>query len=243
MKFRTGVFALAMTSTVAMAISANAADTYRIPEAVGGYKDGSAYVAGGWSGFYAGVNGGYAFDAQDRHGGVLDDGGFGGGQIGYNWQGIWHPHFVFGIEADIQGSGIDNRGLATLIPSGNIANHEISIDYFGTVRGRLGYAAGPLLIYGTGGFAYGGVNIRFHVPATGNVFTTNNAQPGFAAGGGLEYKFSRAWSVKAEYQYIDLDHDNAVSSSGSFIRTKDTELNTVRAGINYHFGSVYEPLK
>jgi outer membrane immunogenic protein len=235
-----------------MAVSANAADVNRVPEAVGGYKDGPAYVAADWSGFYVGGNGGYAFDARSMHGGVEDNGGFGGGQIGYNWQGIWHPHLVLGVEADIQGSGIDNKGIAILIPSGNLANHEISIDYFGTVRGRIGYAAGPLLVYGTGGFAYGGVNNRFFVPATGNLFATNNTQTGFAAGGGLEYKFSPAWSAKVEYQYIDLSHDNAVSTSvgfilgpasGRFITTRDTELNTVRAGINYHFGSLYQPLK
>ena len=86
--------------------SALAADVYRVPEGAGGYKDGPAYVAG-WSGFYAGVNGGYAFDARDRHAGILDEGGFGGGQIGYNWQGILHPRLVLGIEADIQGTGID----------------------------------------------------------------------------------------------------------------------------------------
>jgi outer membrane immunogenic protein len=240
MRFRTGVFALTMASALVMAVSANAGDMYHPPEAVGGYKGGPAYAD--WSGFYLGGNGGYAFDAQNRHGGILDDGGFGGGQIGYNWQGIWHPHLVLGVEADIQGTGIDNKGVAILIPSGIPANHEISIDYFGTVRGRIGYAAGPLLVYGTGGFAYGGVNNRFVVPS-GTVFATNTTQAGFVAGGGLEYKISSAWSAKAEYQYIDLGHDNAVSSSGSFITTRDTELNTIRVGINYHFGSVYQPLK
>jgi len=225
-----------------MAVSANAADMYRAPEAAGGYKDGPAYVAADWSGFYVGGNGGYAFDAQNRHGGILDDGGFGGGQIGYNWQGIWHPNLVLGVEADIQGTGIDNKSVVPF-PNGNFANHEISVDYFGTVRGRLGYAAGPLLVYGTGGFAYGGVDNRFSVPATGNTGATNTTQPGFVAGGGVEYKFLPGWSVKAEYQYIDLDHDDIVATSGKVVRTKDAELNTVRAGINYHFGNVYEPLK
>jgi outer membrane immunogenic protein len=243
MKFQSGFFALTMASALALAVSANAADMYRAPESTDGYKGGPAYVAVNWAGFYGGVNGGYAFDAQSRHGGILDDGGFGGGQIGYNWQGIWHPHLVLGVEADIQGAGIDNKGLAVLLPAGIAASHEISIDYFGTVRGRLGYAAGSLLIYGTGGFAYGGVNNRFHVLATGNVFTANNTQPGFAAGGGLEYMFSPAWSAKAEYQFIGLDRDNPVSTTGRVIPTRNTELNTVRAGINYHFGNVYQPLK
>jgi outer membrane immunogenic protein len=248
MSFRTGVFTLTAASALALAVSANAADMYRAPEAVGGYKDGPAYVTADWSGFYAGVNGGYAFDARDRHAGILDDGGFGGGQIGYNWQGVFHPHLVLGVEADIQGAGIDNKGVATLLPSGNLANHEINIDYFGTVRGRLGYAAGSLLVYGTGGFAYGSVFNQFRVPATGNVFTADSVRPGFVAGGGVEYKFSRAWSVKAEYQYLDFERENANLTSGGpararFVTTADQQLNTIRAGINYHFGNVYEPLK
>jgi outer membrane immunogenic protein len=224
-----------------------AADIYRAPEAASGYKDGPAYVAMDWSGFYAGVNGGDAFDARHRHAGVLDEGGFGGGQIGYNWQGVLHPHFVLGIEADIQGSGIDNRGVTTLPPAGNTANHEISIDYFGTVRGRLGYAAGSLLIYGTGGFAYGNLFNQFQVPKTGNIFTADSVRPGFVAGGGVEYKISPAWSIKAEYQYIDLSREDAVLTAGGpakgDAKTEDQRLNTVRAGINYHFGSGYEPLK
>ncbi len=93
-------------------VPASAADMYR--GEMGGYKDGPAYApVATWTGFYAGVNGGYAFDARKEHGGLQDEGGFGGGQIGYNWQGILHPHIVFGIEADIQGSGIDNKGVVT----------------------------------------------------------------------------------------------------------------------------------
>jgi outer membrane immunogenic protein len=244
MSFRIAGFALTMASAFAMAVSANAADMYRAPEA-GGYKDGPAYVAG-WSGFYIGVNGGYAFDARDRHGGILDEGGFGGGQIGYNWQGVLHPHLVLGIEADIQGAGIDNKGVATLLPSGNLANHEINIDYFGTVRGRIGYAAGPVLIYGTGGFAYGSVFNQFRVQANGNVFTADSVRTGFVAGGGVEYKISPAWSVKAEYQYLDFEHQDAVLTSGHAtgnVKTDDQQLNTLRLGVNYHFGNVYEPLK
>jgi outer membrane immunogenic protein len=247
MTFRSGVVALTMASALALAVSANAADMYRAPEGAGGYKDGPAYVAG-WSGFYVGVNGGFAFDARDKHSGILDEGGFGGGQIGYNLQGILHPHLVLGIEADIQGASIDNKGVTTLLPSGNQANHEINIDYFGTVRGRLGYAAGPVLIYGTGGFAYGSVFNQFRVPATGNIFTADSVRPGFVAGGGVEYKVSPAWSVKAEYQYLDFDHENAVFTSGgparaSFVTTGDQQLNTLRLGVNYHFGNAYEPLK
>ncbi len=112
MKLLSGIMGLTLTSVVALA-SANAADLYRGP-AGGGYKDGPVDVVDSWTGFYVGVNGGYGWSANGVINGLTDDaphganpeGGFGGGQIGYNWQGIWHPHLVFGVEADIQGSGI-----------------------------------------------------------------------------------------------------------------------------------------
>ncbi len=239
-----GASMLAMAA--AAIVPASAADMYR--GEMGGYKDGPVYApVATWTGFYAGVNGGYAFDARKEHGGLQDEGGFGGGQIGYNWQGILHPHLVFGVEADIQGTGIDNKGVTTIF-DGVPANHEISVDYFGTVRGRIGYATGPLLVYGTGGFAYGNVNNQFHVVANNNVFSSDSVQTGFAAGGGVEYKFSPAWSLKAEYQYIDLGHSDPVLTAGSVQRpgvpkTGDVQLNTVRVGLNYHFGQGYEPLK
>ncbi len=246
MKLACGILGLTLTSAVALA-SANAADVYPTPYA-GGYKDGPAYVGVNWSGFYAGVNGGYAFDAQARHGGILDDGGFGGGQLGYNWQGGFGlgAHFVFGIETDIQGSGIDNSANSKIEFSNGSFDpdrHSISIDYFGTVRGRLGYAADRTLFYFTGGFAYGEVDNHFTDLTTGLFYKTGSVQTGYVLGGGVEHKFTPAWSLKVEYQYIDLSHDDATDGLGGHIGTKDTEINTVRGGINYHFGTVYEPLK
>jgi outer membrane immunogenic protein len=228
---------------LAITASANAADI--------GYKDSYAPA---WTGFYAGVNGGYAWDAIKPHGGVEDNGGFGGGQIGYNWQGAFglSPPLVLGIEADFQGTGIDHTGNGTLTPlnggSPHSDLHTKSIDYFGTLRGRLGYAAGPALFFVTGGFAYGneknvftdlGTNfttIGSYTPgAGGNVYRANGIQTGYAAGGGVEYKFAPDWSLKVEYQRIQLDADRPVNSVGGYVITKDTELDTVRGGINYHF--------
>src|SRR5215472_3907199 len=93
---------LGLTVAGAAAFSASAADLGR-----GGYKDGPAYVAVDmWSGFYAGVNGGGGESANS--GELSPSGGFGGGQIGYNWQGVFGlgHNAVLGIEADIQGAGI-----------------------------------------------------------------------------------------------------------------------------------------
>ncbi len=245
---RVALLAFTLTSVAALG-AANAADMYRAPEPyAGGYKD--APVVQSWAGFYAGVNGGYAWsDHSDKFAlassgfpGIDPKGGFGGGQIGYNWQGVWHPHLVLGVEADIQGAGVEDKATDAI---GNVFKSRL--DYFGTVRGRVGYAFGPSLIYATGGFAYGG--IRNDAISVGPIpFSFSGTATGFAAGGGWEYQFSPAWSLKAEYQFIDLgrnDPRNPVFGSACPFGPKCEEdaFHTVRAGINYHFGSGYAPLK
>jgi outer membrane immunogenic protein len=220
---------LGAAASLALAASANAADL--------GYKDSYAPV---WTGFYIGANGGYASDARGRHGGIEDNGGFGGGQIGYNWQGALgvSRNLVLGIEADFQGTGIDHTADSTLLFGGGRIDpvlHTRSFDYFGTLRGRLGYAAGPVLFYGTAGLAYGNEKNVFDDFVTGNVYRANSTQIGYAAGGGVEYKIDPAWSLKVEYQYVELNSDQPVGTLGGFVRTRDTELDTVRGGINYHF--------
>src|SRR5208337_5154757 len=152
MKFLSGVIGVTLTSVAALS-SANAGDMYR----GGGY--GPAYAEVNWSGFYAGVNGGGAWsDFSDQLaypgtiGGVSPSGGFGGGQIGYNWQSFWRSHVVFGVEADIQGAGISDKrtdGFGDAVKS--------DLNYFGTIRGRIGYALDSSLVYFTSGFAYGGI--------------------------------------------------------------------------------------
>ncbi len=105
---------LALTATAIA--PASAADIYRAES--GGYKDAPIYVPVSiWTGFYVGINGGYGWSASSNQfsfpsdgvdpafGGVDPAGGFGGGQIGYNWQ-MSGSHLVLGVEADIEGSAI-----------------------------------------------------------------------------------------------------------------------------------------
>jgi outer membrane immunogenic protein len=224
-KWHAGLLGLALTST--FALSANATDMYR-----GSLKDAPpppVYVAAPlWNGFYIGVNGGYGEDANN--GPLSPSGGFGGGQIGFNWQGLFGASpWVLGIEADLQGSGISDSysepGLSV----------ESSLNWFGTVRGRLGYAVGPTLIYATGGFAYGDVELK----ATDGVTTASisKTQTGYVVGGGVEYKFNPAWSVKAEYQYINLDaSDWGTVPLNLNPYTDRSEVNTFRVGLNYAVG-------
>ncbi len=259
MSLRPVGFGVVLASAVSLlAMSANAADMYRAPEG-GGYKDGPVYESV-WAGFYAGVNGGYGWansgtvSATASPGPITvsssfsPEGGFGGGQIGYNWQ---RGYFVYGLEADIEGSGIKGSGSAAFNAI-NYANGSVDVDWFGTVRGRLGLTvAGSGLLYATGGFAFGGVEDKLStlLGAGAATVSSSNTATGYVVGGGFEYLFSPKWSAKIEYQYIDLGSTSlsAESTDNRFAYTKkldaDYAFSTVRLGVNYHFVPSYESLK
>jgi len=157
--------------------------------------------------------------------------------------------WVLGLETDFQGSEINNR-FSKIVPyfGPTFFDAKQGIDYFGTVRGRIGYATGNMLIYGTGGFAYGNVITKIRLANLGftNFLRNNETEAGYAVGGGLEYVFAPGWSVKLEYQYIDLG-DQSLSNIASNLRTDSTKVdnnfNTLRVGVNYHLQSDYVPLK
>jgi outer membrane immunogenic protein len=211
-----------------------------------GYGPGPSYAPRynpTWTGFYVGVNGGYAWsDYSDQFsvpavsfGGLAPKGGFGGGQIGYNWQA---GHILLGVEADIQGAGIDDNKTVLGV------DFKSGLDYFGTVRGRLGYAFGPSLLYATSGFAYGGVKNEIAVPGVIE-FKNAGTATGYTIGGGYEYKFNPGWSLKTEYQYIDLSkNDPTLTGVGDIcalaagvLKCRDDAFHTLRIGLNYQFGS------
>ena len=216
MKLRSGILAAALASTAALA-SANAADMYRGPDA-GGYKDGPVYVGVNWSGLYGGVNGGYGW--SDRTDKLDPTGAIGGGQIGYNFQ---RGPIVVGLEADIEGAGI----------SDSVGANKSSLDWFGSVRGRAGYALDRALIYATGGYGYGHVSNN----------NLSQTQDGWVVGTGVEYKIAPAWSAKLESQFFDLGANNTVGPLGLGAGSH-TQFSTLRVGVNYFFGgSGYDPLK
>lgn len=168
-----------------------------------------------WNGFYIGGNVGYGW-GRDRVGGVRSDidGFTGGGQIGYNWQ--FAPNWVFGVEADLQGSNIES----------DFAGINSSLNMWGTVRGRIGYAFNNVLLYGTGGFAYGRNELSDALGSQSRMHT------GHTWGGGLEYAFAPNWSAKVEYLYVNLGREN-YSDFGVSARN---DFHTVRLGVNYRFG-------
>ncbi len=265
---------LGATCLVGASVAASAADIYR---PYGGLKDEPvAYLpAIGWSGFYVGINGGYAWSAKsaelglDGYSGsscggfcgsegisIDSNGGFGGVQLGYNRQ---SGAFVYGIETDFQGAGIHGKdSLGFEAEEDNFsASAKTDLKWFGTVRGRLGYAFDNTLLYATGGFAYGKVHDQltaaFSEDLSGAATTVSKSDTatGYVVGGGIEYKFSPSWSLKAEYQYINLG-DTKLGVDQSFDSGEDVSsadlkaenaFHTVRIGLNYQFGAREEPLK
>ena len=113
----------------------------------------------------------------------------GGVQAGYNWQnGPW----VFGVEGDIQASGADDT----------FAPWKFSNPWFGTLRGRVGYAFNNVLFYGTGGLAFG------ELRAETFGLSESHTSAGWTVGVGAEVGFSPNWSAKVEYLYVDLSSSN-----------------------------------
>ena len=208
-----------------------------------------------WTGFYVGVNGGiggnqfkYPFVVSTGNvtaSGEVDThsmGGFGGGQIGYNWQ--FEPSWVAGIEADIQGGDIDGTaGLNVAFPGGALsASAGSKLDWFGTVRGRIGYLVTPdALLYVTGGWAYGHVktSAALSVPGANFSFSEDHDKSGWTVGTGLEYAFNPSWSSKAEYLYMDLGEDNVYNGTplaGLTLNVNEkTTVHTIKVGVNYKF--------
>jgi outer membrane immunogenic protein len=194
-----------------------------------------------WTGPYIGANLGYAWGESNPAtlsgpgfrgpvGTLEPEGWLGGGQIGANAQYDW---FVVGLEADIQATSIEDS-TAALVGPGYTGRASYDIDWLSTLRGRVGVASGPALLYVTGGWAF--ADVEYNVTATGpmNVsMSESGIRTGYALGGGLEWALDDHWSVKSEYLYVDLG--NAAVSAPGFAATTDTELHNARVGLNYRF--------
>ena len=198
------------------------------------------------------------------------NGGVFGGQIGYNWQ---SSNWVFGLEADLQWSG--QRGSATFLcaagavpvpgaaalpgpclpgstflPPGTLGaglSVDQRLEWFGTVRGRLGVLVTPaVLLYATGGLAYGSVKtdavLSSITPAgvpVAAASSSSTTHAGWTIGGGIEAHLGGNWTGKAEYLYMDLGTFSSTVALpaaiiGANISSRITD-NIFRVGINYHF--------
>jgi outer membrane immunogenic protein len=221
-----------------------------------------------WTGFYVGGHigsgvergqlsglpaGGFFFPVPTPPLDFRADGFVGGGQLGYNWQ--W-MNWVVGVEGDISASHLRSSAPFSIV-SGFLSTTavtgtgELNTDLFTTARGRLGYAAGNLLFYGSGGFAWA----RERLSATGTTqscviifgcgpltpFASSDAHwvAGWTAGGGIDYAFAPNWFVRIEYLRIDVGtHNFSVDPNLSGTRLPlASHFDVARFGLNYRFGS------
>lgn len=194
---------------VVMATGAQAADIGR-----GSYQPYSpppVMARYSWMGPYLGVNLGYQW-GETTNNPTEPAGIMGGLQAGYNFQ---SGQFVFGGEADIQLSGAEDT----------FAPWKFSNPWFGTLRGRAGYALNNILFYGTGGFAYGNVKGEFLG------LDESRTHYGWTVGLGAEVGLTQNWSAKVEYLYVDLA-ERGYTVTGT---ENGLESNVLRFGVNYRF--------
>jgi len=231
-----------------LATAASAADLSRGPV----YKGPSlVQAAPGWEGFYIGGNigGGWAgaradFSTTGPVFGTADNhmtGFAGGAQLGYNWQ---RGPLVAGLETDFQFANIDGS-LSTSCPAAACgvplsASYDQKVPWFGTVRGRLGYAQDGWLLYATGGYAYARLETNASATAGASTATLSqdNIHDGWTAGGGIEVALAPHWSLKAEYLYMDFGTKTttwAVPGLPTLTDSTRLNMNVVRTGLNYRF--------
>jgi outer membrane immunogenic protein len=224
----------ATAALVALSASAFAADAVNVEPVPAPLPVASTY---NWSGAYVGAQAGYGWGDSKFHDSVdsnpFDIRGFiGGATVGYNYQ--FQPNWVVGAEADFSYSAIKGS-----FGPGNIGQPDGSgwgcspgacatdIHWYGTARARVGYAVNNLLVYGTGGLAFGQVESQIENTSGWYVKHTN---VGWAAGAGVEYALDTHWTTKLEYMHVDLgwtDEPEAIKANAKF--------DAVRIGLNYKF--------
>jgi len=202
-----------------------------------------------WSGFYVGGNvgptmarthsdfsaGGVPFATND----TALWGAAGGGQAGFNWQ---SGALVLGAEGDFQWSNLKGSVSAQCAPCTPATNASLEhdVDWFGTARARVGYAADGWLAYVTGGYAVGRVALKGTATGGGVTasLTQNTTQSGWTIGGGTEIALAQHWSAKLEYLYVDLGtvtNTVAITGAPTLVDRARVQMNVVRVGINYRF--------
>ena len=207
-----------------------------------------------WTGIYIGGNIGGIFSAGPSVSDTLgssfasttSQSFLGGGQIGANYQ-FWGG-VVVGAEADFDWLPNTKNGYTATFPPGTTTNTAIvntNNQWLTLVDARLGYAWDRLLVYGKGGWAFGGVsNSNGTVNGTPVNISGSSSNQGWTAGAGVEYAFWGTWSVRAEYDFVRFNNATytvpTTPAAGVFggddISTNNRQLNIFNVGLNYKFG-------
>jgi outer membrane immunogenic protein len=160
---------------------------------------------------------------------------------GYNWQRDW---FVFGLESDLQNGPFTSMSAATAAPP-MTAMTQAGVDWYGTFRGRLGFTTGPVLLYATGGLAYGDVNMTsgMNMPLLSLSSQTFAMRAGWVAGAGIEYMVKPNLLFNLAYQHVDLGSaslSGTATGGGSTLTqtvTSRAQFQVVTVGLSWLFSA------
>ncbi len=246
------------------------ADPDEAPSAPFGHTDANLTAAGpakeplplkyDWSGPYVGAHFGYAGGSSNGPATQLGSAGpssggllnfykgfsfskgtgsyFGGFQGGYNQMLPWN--LLLGVEADVSFPNTLKGSQQISVQSLGDVSYTETVEYFGSARGRIGYAIRNWLIYGTAGFAWSYDEFAL-APVSGTGAAAMNAsaqqwRKGWSAGAGIELQLAPHWSTKIEYLFSDLGPNSVSFPEGGGRLTSDLALHEVRIGINYSLG-------
>ena len=194
-----------------------------------------------WSGIYLGLNGGYGFGQSNWTNASVSTGSFNtngflvGGTLGANYQ---TGSYLVGFEGDIDWSSVQgSSSAAACVALGAAAGTtcQTKSPWLGTARARVGYAFDRLLVFGTGGAAFSGLEAILN---PGGSISPGPSQLGWTAGAGVEYAFTDAVSAKVEYLFVNLGTvacPIAVGCGPFASHSFSFSENLVRAGVNYRF--------
>lgn len=221
-------------------------------------KDGLTKTPHPWEGFFLGANLGYgmhfnnvavrpyastseaiaSFSPGLIH---LQSSGFlGGGQVGYHQR---YHGLLWGIEADMDDTSIAGTNSISLTPFPYLINHSVTqqLDWFGTVRGKLGkVVSDSLLPYVTAGFSYARTELIYaadvssafsETPELQSAHSRKETNLSWVAGAGLEYAVGDHFRYKLEYLYLDLAEPKLDSTY--YALSSNFASNLLRLGINY----------
>ncbi|VIO66547.1 hypothetical protein CI1B_16690 [Bradyrhizobium ivorense] len=192
-----------------------------------------------WTGFYVGAHVGYGDGSLGPGTNPLPQqgflfpptvtGGIGGFQVGYNKE--FANRFVLGVEADATFTS------PTDIPRRVLAPFNSTIDYAGTLRGRVGYSFGNWMPYLTGGFAWGHSHVKVNDADGAVISEPGQYHTGWTAGAGAEFALSGNWTAKVEYEYVDLSRKTlGLAEFGMPGVAIEPRRHLLKFGLNYQFG-------
>ncbi|HEU0084652.1 MAG TPA: carbohydrate porin [Bradyrhizobium sp.] len=189
-----------------------------------------------WTGLYFGAHAGFGrgfSNATLTDPAVAATGNFFGGpvgglQAGYNFQ--LPSRIVLGVEADVTFPNyIRGNSVISMLATAKSWVFD-QLDFAGSLRGRVGYAAGPWLFYATGGLAFAGERF-LNMPADGNDEKRLQMRPGWVAGGGAEVAFAPHWSLRLEYLYSQFENATVQFASGA-VSASTLNFQQIRVGLN-----------